>query len=66
MVPCVQMPDMALGQINKDDLTEIWQDHPELNRFRNRREIPLSTIEFCKDARTYLNARETVQPLLTR
>ncbi len=48
MVPCVQMPDMALGSIHADDLTEIWQDHPELNRFRNRREIPLSSFEFCK------------------
>jgi SynChlorMet cassette radical SAM/SPASM protein ScmE len=47
MVPCVQMPDMALGRIHKDDLTEIWQDHPELNRFRNRREIPLSSFKFC-------------------
>jgi len=47
MVPCVQMPDMALGRIGEDDLTEIWQDHPELNRFRHRREIPLSSFEFC-------------------
>ncbi len=48
IVPCVQMPDMALGRIGRDDLTEIWQDHPELNRFRRRREIPLSSFEFCK------------------
>ncbi len=47
MVPCVQMPDMALGRIHEDDLTEIWQDHPELNRFRKRREIPLSSFKFC-------------------
>jgi len=48
MVPCVQMPDMALGRIDKDDLTEIWHDHPELNRFRKRREISLSSFEFCR------------------
>jgi len=47
MVPCVQMPDMALGRIDKDDLTEIWHDHPELDRFRKRREISLSSFEFC-------------------
>jgi SynChlorMet cassette radical SAM/SPASM protein ScmE len=46
-IPCVQIPDMALGRINRDNLTEIWQDHPELNRFRKRREISLSSFEFC-------------------
>ncbi len=48
MVPCTQMPDMALGRINQDDLTEIWQTHHELNRFRNRCEIPLSSFDFCR------------------
>ena len=47
MVPCTQMPDMVLGRINSDDLTNIWQNHSELNRFRKRREIPLSSFEFC-------------------
>ena len=49
IVPCTQIPDIALGQINQDDLTEIWQTHPELNRFRKRCEIPLSSFDFCKD-----------------
>jgi SynChlorMet cassette radical SAM/SPASM protein ScmE len=49
MVPCVQIPDMALGRINTDGLQEIWQHHPDLNRFRNRRRIPLSEFEFCKE-----------------
>lgn len=48
MVPCTQMPDMELGRINKDDLTQIWQTHPELNRFRNRYQIALSSFEFCR------------------
>ena len=48
MVPCTQMPDTTLGRINRDDLTEIWQTHPKLNRFRKRNEIPLSSFEFCK------------------
>jgi SynChlorMet cassette radical SAM/SPASM protein ScmE len=54
ILSCVQMPDMALGRINEDDLTEIWQDHPELNRFRKRREIPLSSFLFCKGC-SYVN-----------
>jgi SynChlorMet cassette radical SAM/SPASM protein ScmE len=48
MVSCSQMPDMTLGRINDNDLTEIWQTHPELNKFRNRHEIPLTSFEFCK------------------
>ncbi|MFH0823826.1 MAG: SynChlorMet cassette radical SAM/SPASM protein ScmE [Pseudomonadota bacterium] len=51
MVPCIQMPDMALGRINEDDLTVVWQSHPELERFRKRREIPLSSFDFCYDCR---------------
>lgn len=48
VVPCPQMPDMELGRINRDDLVEIWRDHPELNRFRRRNEIPLSSFAFCR------------------
>jgi SynChlorMet cassette radical SAM/SPASM protein ScmE len=47
MVACASLPDLALGRINRDDLADIWQNHPELNRFRKRREIPLSSFEFC-------------------
>jgi SynChlorMet cassette radical SAM/SPASM protein ScmE len=54
MVPCTQMPDTTLGRISRDDLTEIWQTHPELNRFRKRNEIPLSSFEFCKGC-DYIN-----------
>ena len=47
ITPCAQMPHMVLGRINKDDLREIWRNHPELNRLRERRAIPLSSFEFC-------------------
>jgi len=49
MVPCLLVPDVTLGRIDRDDLTEIFHDHPELNRFRNRRKIRLSEFEFCRD-----------------
>ncbi len=48
MVPCIQMSHIALGRINKDDLREIWLDHPELIILRERRNIPLSDFEFCR------------------
>jgi SynChlorMet cassette radical SAM/SPASM protein ScmE len=47
ITPCAQMPHMVLGRINQDDLREIWRNHPELNRLRERRAIPLSSFEFC-------------------
>jgi SynChlorMet cassette radical SAM/SPASM protein ScmE len=54
IIPCIQMSHIALGHINKDDLREIWQNHPELKRLRNRHKIPLSNFEFCRDC-DYIN-----------
>jgi SynChlorMet cassette radical SAM/SPASM protein ScmE len=54
MVACGQIPHMELGRINRDDLRDIWQHHPELTRFRERRSIPLSSFEFCADC-NYIN-----------
>jgi SynChlorMet cassette radical SAM/SPASM protein ScmE len=48
IVPCLQLPSIKLGKINKDDLGEIWKNHPELNRFRKRREIQITSCEYCK------------------
>jgi len=48
MVPCSQLSHIELGRINKDDLMDVWQNHPELNRMRTRRTIPLTEFEFCQ------------------
>ena len=48
MVPCGLIPGMELGRINRDDLKDVWQKHPKLNRFRLRRNIPLTNFEFCR------------------
>ena len=48
MVPCDQMSHMELGRINQDELKEVWQNHPELKRLRERRNIPLSDFEYCR------------------
>jgi SynChlorMet cassette radical SAM/SPASM protein ScmE len=47
MVPCDQISHVELGRINRDDLTTVWHNHPELIRLRNRQEIPLGEFEFC-------------------
>ncbi len=49
IVPCNLLPNMTLGKINRDDLRELWQNHPELNRFRQRRDIPLGNFDYCRD-----------------
>ncbi len=49
MVPCTQMSHLELGRINKDNLIEVWQNHPELIRLRKRQSIPLNDFEFCRD-----------------
>lgn len=48
MIPCDQMGHMALGRINQDDLKEVWQNHSELKRLRERRNIALTDFEFCQ------------------
>jgi SynChlorMet cassette radical SAM/SPASM protein ScmE len=45
---CAQMPDLVVGRINRDDLTDLWNDHPTLYRFRTRNEISLHDFEFCR------------------
>jgi SynChlorMet cassette radical SAM/SPASM protein ScmE len=54
MTPCIQMSHMELGRINRDNLQEVWQEHPELKRLRERHKIPLSDFEFCEGC-DYLN-----------
>jgi radical SAM protein with 4Fe4S-binding SPASM domain len=49
IVPCNMLSQIELGRINKDNLVEIWQNHSELKRLRDRRTIPLSTFEFCRE-----------------
>ncbi len=48
VVPCTMLSHMEMGQINKDDLKDIWQNHPEMKKIRQRRNISLDDFEFCK------------------
>jgi SynChlorMet cassette radical SAM/SPASM protein ScmE len=54
IVPCNLLSHIELGRINQDDLKDIWQNHPELKRLRERGNIPLSEFEFCKGCE-YIN-----------
>ena len=54
IIPCIQMSHIQLGRINSDDLREVWQNHPEIKRLRQRCNIPLSDFEFCRDC-DYVN-----------
>jgi len=54
IVPCIQLSHIQLGRINEDSLDHIWTAHPELNRIRARKAIPLSSFEFCRDC-AYIN-----------
>jgi len=54
IVPCIQMSHIQLGRINRDDLRDVWQNHPELNRLRQRCNIPLKDFKFCRDC-DYIN-----------
>ena len=49
MVPCGQLSHIKLGNIKKDSLREVWINHPELQRLRERRDMPLDNFEYCKD-----------------
>jgi SynChlorMet cassette radical SAM/SPASM protein ScmE len=53
-VPCCQIPHAELGRINRDNLRDVWQDHPELKKMRERNLIPLNSFEFCRGC-DYLN-----------
>jgi SynChlorMet cassette radical SAM/SPASM protein ScmE len=48
MVPCNQMSHIELGWINKDNLKEVWKNHPELKRLRERSNLSLRDFSFCK------------------
>jgi SynChlorMet cassette radical SAM/SPASM protein ScmE len=48
MTPCIQMSHIELGRINSHDLWEVWQEHPEMKRLRERHRISLTEFEFCQ------------------
>lgn len=48
-IPCAMLPHLALGRIDHDPLTSVWQNAPMLNALRSRLAIPLSGFAECAD-----------------
>jgi len=48
-VPCNMLPDLVMGRIGETSLEKAWQTHPNINTVRERRKIPLSEVEECRD-----------------
>ena len=48
IIPCLQLGHMALGRINHDDLLDVWQNHSDLRKLRQRSLISLPSFTFCQ------------------
>jgi SynChlorMet cassette radical SAM/SPASM protein ScmE len=49
IVPCHHLSTLRLGTIGVDDLQRVWLEHPLMNATRQRRQIPLSSLDTCRD-----------------
>lgn len=47
IVPCLFLHKLALGEIGKCSLQELWLNHPILLELRARRRIPMETVPGC-------------------
>ena len=46
-IPCLMLPHVELGRINRDSLSALWRDAEPLNRLRTRSRISLSEFDYC-------------------
>lgn len=49
IVPCHQLSTLHLGTIGAGDLQSVWRAHPLMVALRQRRTIPLETLDTCRD-----------------
>ncbi len=49
IVPCHQLTGLEMGTIGVDDLQAIWRDHPAMQAMRRRTQIPLQSLDTCRD-----------------
>lgn len=49
IVPCHILSTLHLGTIGVDSLQDVWLNHPTMIALRERRKIPLSSLETCRD-----------------
>jgi len=48
VVPCCMLPDLKLGNVLKDSIRDIWQNHPIMWEIRERRKIPMRDVPGCE------------------
>ncbi len=49
MVPCNMLPTLTMGMVGVNPVREAWLNHPSINMVRQRRQIPLNTLDTCRD-----------------
>lgn len=49
IVPCHLLPTLTMGTVGEVDLQDVWLHHPSINAVRQRREIPIRSLETCRD-----------------
>lgn len=49
VVPCHALSTLKLGTIGIDRLQDLWTNHATMTALRQRREIPLSSLETCQN-----------------
>ncbi|MDX9993537.1 MAG: radical SAM protein [Anaerolineales bacterium] len=48
IVPCHILSPVVLGRVGQDSLQDLWLNHPDMLRLRQRQEIPLESLETCQ------------------
>jgi SynChlorMet cassette radical SAM/SPASM protein ScmE len=49
IVPCNILSTLPLGTIGVESLQDVWLNHPTMIAMRQRYEIPLGSLETCRD-----------------
>jgi SynChlorMet cassette radical SAM/SPASM protein ScmE len=49
IVPCTILSVYPIGQIGENRLQDVWLHHPIMVALRQRQEIPLNSLETCRD-----------------
>lgn len=49
IVPCTILSALPIGKVGVDSLQDVWLHHPTMVSLRQRQEIPLSSLETCRD-----------------
>jgi SynChlorMet cassette radical SAM/SPASM protein ScmE len=50
-IPCLLLPELEMGRVGRDSLSEVWQRGGALDRLRRRMQTRLDALPFCRDCR---------------